>query len=84
MPLPMPTSVPTTPNNPCAPPNDAGRDNGLTNENPPLWEMNRPPHSKKRANVCIATLNVNRATAPTHHMDLKDKWAAIYKTMKSE
>src|SRR5258708_25896402 len=37
---------------------------------------------KKRANVCIATLNVNRASA--QNMTHVDKWSAIYKMMKDE
>ena len=38
---------------------------------------------KKRANINIATLNMNGATAPTSNMDLKEKWSMINNTIRT-
>jgi hypothetical protein len=37
---------------------------------------------KKRANITIASLNINRATAPTANLNLTDKCARINNTLK--
>jgi hypothetical protein len=37
---------------------------------------------KKKANINIATLNINGATAPTHNMDLIEKWSMINRTIR--
>jgi exonuclease III len=38
---------------------------------------------KKRANVTIATLNINGASAPTANLNLTDKWARINSTLRT-
>ena len=39
---------------------------------------------KKRANITIATVNMNGATAPANNMNLIDKWSMINRTIRSE
>jgi hypothetical protein len=39
-------------------------------------------HIKKKANVTIATLNINGASAPTANLNLTDKWAQINSTLR--
>lgn len=75
------TPMPNTLNNLHAPSNAAGRDPQLTAA-PPPGEINENTPPKKRANICIATLNVNGAA--TQNMDHKDKWSTINSTMKAE
>ena len=40
-----------------------------------------PPY-KKKANIKIATLNINGATAPSHNMNLTEKWSMINHTIR--
>ena len=40
------------------------------------------PQRKKRANVNIATLNINGASAPTANLNFVDKWSRINSTIK--
>ena len=68
------TQMTETPNNLLAPPNAAGGAPQLTADPPPEG-INETQHPKKRANVCIATLNVNGAATQT--MDHVDKWTII-------
>ena len=42
----------------------------------------RPTQNKKRANINIATLNVNGASAPTANLNLMDKWSRINSTLR--
>lgn len=70
-----------TPNNQCASPNAAGGAPQLTAD-PLPEERNETQQPKKRANVCIATLNVNEAA--TQSMDHIEKWTIINNTIKNE
>jgi exonuclease III len=38
---------------------------------------------KKKANINIATLNINRASAPTANLNLIDKWTRINSTIRN-
>jgi ribonuclease HI len=38
---------------------------------------------KKKANITIATININGATAPTSNMNLIDKWSMINRTIRT-
>jgi exonuclease III len=49
---------------------------------PPGPQNNNTNTHKKRANINIATLNVNGATAPSSNMNLIEKWAMINQTIK--
>ena len=53
-----------------APPPQPGRANNTQNR------------MKKKANITIATLNINGASAPTANLNLTDKWARINSTMR--
>jgi hypothetical protein len=59
--------LPAPNNNLRAPPNAAGRANQPANENL-IPDENREHNPLKRANINIATLNMNGATAPTQRM----------------
>lgn len=76
-PAPAPNDVPR------APPNAEGRANQPANENPIPGE-NRERNTKKRANITIASLNLNGAAAPTQGMNHIDKWATINSTIRTE
>ena len=39
---------------------------------------------KLKANMCIATLNINGATTPTYNLNLRGKWAYINNVMRTE
>jgi hypothetical protein len=49
---------------------------------PPLGPPTRNHPMKKRANVTIATLNINGACTPTANLNLTDKWLRINTTMR--
>jgi exonuclease III len=67
-----------------APLNTTGRNRQPSAKLPASGNTHDRNHHKKRANVRIAMLNVNGVTAPTHKIDLIDKWSSINKTMKEE
>ena len=46
-------------------------------------ETNINHHVKKRANINIATLNLNGASAPTVNLNVVDKWARINSTLRN-
>jgi ribonuclease HI/exonuclease III len=50
----------------------------------PELQNNRNKPYKKRANINIATLNINGATAPASNMNLIEKWSMINRTLRSE
>ena len=45
---------------------------------------NNNKHYKKRANINIAILNINGATAPSNNINLIEKWASINQTMRKD
>ena len=73
-----------------APPHAMPLDPHHGNEGPehgqpsPGQQNNNNNNHKKRANINIATLNVNGATAPAKNMNLIEKWSMINRTLKSE
>ena len=75
------TQMTKTPNNLLAPPNAAGGAPQLTADPPPEG-INKNQHPKKRAKVCIATLNVNGAAMQA--MGYINKWMIINNTIKNE
>lgn len=77
------THMPVTLDNLRAPPNAAGRATQLT-AGPPPGDPNKHAQPKKRANICIATLNVNGASAPTQNMNHINKWSIINSTIRTE
>ena len=38
---------------------------------------------KKKANITIATININGATVPSNNMSLIEKWSTINKTIRT-
>lgn len=50
-----------------------------TPENPPRTGRRMP--NRKRANITIATLNINGFSAPANNMSGMDKWSAINRTI---
>jgi exonuclease III len=83
MPFPPNAHMPILPNNPRAPPHAAGRDI-QPQADPPTGDTNEHNQPKKRANICIASLNVNGASAPTQNMNHIDKWSIINSTLRKE
>ena len=75
--------LPAPNNNLRAPPNAAGRANQPANENL-IPDENREHNPLKRANINIATLNMNGATAPTQRMTHIDKWTMVNSTIRTE
>ena len=49
----------------------------------PANETNINHHAKKRANINIATLNLNGASASTANLNAVDKWARINSTLRN-
>src|SRR5712672_3472992 len=67
------------------PPAEPHNTNGATAQQPTPGQPNTTPKSrlmKKKANINIATLNINGASAPTANLTLIDKWARINSTIK--
>ena len=71
------------------PPNVNPLDPHLRNEGqnlgqaPPGQQLNNLNRTyKKKANIKIATLNINGATAPSQNMDLTEKWSMINHTIR--
>ena len=61
-------------------PRDEGQNHGQA---PPGQQQNNPNRTyKKKANITIATLNINGATAPSHNMDLIEKWSMMNNTIR--
>ncbi len=83
MPLP-PSSAPMADiaNNLHAPPNAAGGRRTPPNSTTMPMEQRVTPLPKKKANIKIATLNINRASAPRRKLTHIDKWSNINSTMK--
>ena len=64
---------------------DAIDENPQLAAGPPTPGVIRHTHTyKKRANICIATLNINGTTTPMYNMNHQIKWAHIYRMMKVE
>ena len=81
MPNPLPPNP--EPNHPnVAPPNPHHRNEGPNRDEPPPGPQNNK-HYKKKANINIATLNVNGATAPSRNMNLIEKWSMINRTIRT-
>ena len=57
-----------------------GQDQG---QPPPGPQTNNNKTYKKRANINIATLNINGATAPSRNMNLIEKWSMINRTIRT-
>ena len=76
------TPAPHTP--PRAQHNAAGRENQPNNDNPTPRENRERNTIKKRANIKIASLNINGAAAPTQNMDHIEKWTLINSTIRTE
>ena len=82
MPIPCPPRCPGPQRNQHTPSQAAGRDNTPQIIDPTVGNNtgDRPP--KKRANICIVTLNMNGASTLTQNLDMKGKWATISYTMR--
>ena len=82
MPIPCPPRCPGPQRNQHAPSQAAGRDNTPQIIDPAVGNNtgDRPP--KKRANIHIATLNMNGASTLTQNLDMKGKWATINYTKR--
>jgi exonuclease III len=64
-------------------PAESQNTNGATARQPPPGTTNnKNQQRKKRANINIATLNVNGASAPTANLNLIDKWSSINSTLR--
>ena len=81
---PYAAQTPTPHNTPRAPPNAAERANPLAHEYPAPRENRSHNTPKKRANITIASLNLNGAAAPTQRMDHIEKWTTINSTLRAE
>ena len=81
----MPNNIPAElPATNAVPPDPHLRNEG---QNHGQARIQLPPNNinhtyKKKANINIATLNINGATAPSHNMDLTEKWAMINQTIR--
>jgi len=75
--------MPEIPNNLCAPLYATGGNMQLTAAPSPRG-TNEQTKPKKRANIRIATLNMNGASAPTQRMNHIDKWSTIHSTVRNE
>jgi exonuclease III len=64
------------------PPDPHHRNEGQNRNKPPPGLQNDNTY-KKRANINIATLNINGATAPSSNMNLIEKWSMINRTIRS-
>src|SRR5258708_10900506 len=74
--------TPTSTNAMQAPPNAASNTTQPTAGTPTSGATDRNMHHKKRANIKIATLNMNGAEAPSQGMDLTDKWSMVNSTIR--
>jgi ribonuclease HI len=69
----------------AAPPDPReGNERQNRDQPPPGQQNNNNNNYKKRANINIATLNINGATAPTSNMNLIEKWSTINRTIRKE
>ncbi len=66
-----------TVNSQNAPPNATGNETQIRPETTEQREMNTHTPTKRRANICIAMLNMNGAAAPSERMDHIDKWSTV-------
>lgn len=76
----MPEQILAEQNPPHAVPNDLHHENKghYDGQAIPRPRQNAINHTfKKKANINLATLNMNGATAPTHNMNLTEKWSTI-------
>ena len=68
---------------PGTPPSESQKDLRATTH-PPMPGRATDTHHRirKRANITIATLNINGASAPTANLNITDKWARINTTLR--
>ena len=81
----MPANVPREHNPPTATPpfphqRNEEQEDGRAQPRPQYNNPNRT--CKKKANINIATLNMNGATAPSHNMNLTEKWSMVNHTIR--